>query len=115
MSLKQPEPSLPAIDRARLASVGGGDAEFERELLDAFVEDARTHAAAIAAAVSRDDRDAARRAVHAVKGSARNVGAPRVAALAAALEQAVLDGTATVEDPPLLSAEIERFAAEAAG
>lgn len=110
-----PEPDdqeLSPLDRARLASVSGGDGEFERELLETFVEDARAHAATLAAAVAAKDREAARRAAHAVKGSARNIGAPRIASVAAALEVSLVDGVFDAAAPVRLSSEIDRLEAE---
>lgn len=104
---------MPALDRKRLAAVSGGDADFERDLLEAFVEDARRHASSMVAAASAGDADALRREAHALKGSARNVGAPVVAALAAAIELGAAQGTADAAACARLDGEIGRLAAEA--
>jgi HPt (histidine-containing phosphotransfer) domain-containing protein len=57
------------------------------ELLDLFVQDTRVRLATIRSALASGDAEARRLAAHALKGSAGNVGASRVARLAASVEK----------------------------
>jgi HPt (histidine-containing phosphotransfer) domain-containing protein len=82
-----PDPAL--LDRARLAAQTFDDAELAREVLDLFRMQMRRLPPLVA-----EGRDAKARidAAHTLKGSARGVGALRVAACAEACEQALRDG-----------------------
>lgn len=75
------------IDLVHLARQTFGSHDLEREVLALFVAQTRTLVARIAAAEG-EERAAL---VHRLKGSARGVGATRIAALAEALEAPSLD------------------------
>lgn len=93
------------IDRAHLARYTLGDSVLEVEILGLFAGQAPATLAALAGAA---DPKAWRDAAHTLKGSARAVGATRVAAAAAAAEhlaraeprqrQAALDAVAAAVD-----------------
>ncbi|MCS6831015.1 MAG: response regulator, partial [bacterium] len=79
---------LPPIDRDFLAEITGGDIDFERELLQEFVNTVpglieRTHEA-----IASGNNEALVSAAHTIKGSARAVGAHTFAEIAFALERA---------------------------
>ena len=73
----------PAIDRAHLARMTFGDPALERELLQLFDR----QAALLVARMHGTEAATVRTLAHTLKGSAVGVGANRVAAAAAALEQ----------------------------
>jgi HPt (histidine-containing phosphotransfer) domain-containing protein len=78
--------SLPIADRERLVRVSRGNAERAREYFRLLADDAQIAAARIRDAHAAGDGNALYELVHALKGMALEVGAPRVAATAAALE-----------------------------
>jgi CheY-like chemotaxis protein/nitrogen-specific signal transduction histidine kinase len=84
------------ISRARFDEVTMGDAVLARGLIESFEESAEKSCAELAAALGRHDFAAARRAAHTLVGASANLGAVRLEAVAAALEQAALreDGVA---------------------
>lgn len=73
------------------------------ELLALFVNDTRVRIRAIRTALAEDNGEARRQAAHALKGSAGNVGARRVAEVAAFLEK----GAPVAADVDLLEGEVE--------
>lgn len=75
------------IDLDHLRRMTLGDAGLEREVLGMFARQARELAATLATAPPE-----ASALVHTLKGSARAIGAVRVAAAAAELEAAIRDG-----------------------
>jgi HPt (histidine-containing phosphotransfer) domain-containing protein len=91
--------SLPVVDRERLLRVSRGNAERAREFFGALVEDALIASERIRDAHAAGDGQALRELAHALKGMALEVGAPRVAAAAAALEKE--------RDPPALPACVD--------
>jgi len=84
----------PAIDRAALLVVTGGDAEFERELIETFIASGDEHLAAIVAALAQGDFVTIGRRAHALKGASANLHARPLAETAAHLEHAA-NGRAT--------------------
>ena len=76
----------PLLDQAAFSDVCEGDEQLREQLLGLFVEESRITVAALAAAVAAGDDDGARRAAHALKGSAAVVGAVRLSSLAAAID-----------------------------
>ncbi len=80
--------SYPAIDQERLSAVSGGDREFEKELMEAFLEDAQLRVSQITEALQRQDTEALRSAAHTLKGAARNVGAAAIANVVMKIEEA---------------------------
>jgi len=83
-------PADPAIDLSHLGRMTFGDPGLEREVLAMFA----AQAADLAERLTKIPPDAAALA-HTLKGSARAIGAMRVADAAAGVEDAVRAGTAT--------------------
>ena len=107
--------ALPAmetlLDRAHLARQTFGDEALAAELLGLFAAQCRALGPAIADAA----RPAAERAdlAHTLKGSALGIGAARVAALAARIEDAFRSGDAAAGEalvPPLAGAVADTLA-----
>src|SRR6202041_4009514 len=63
------QPLIPAIDRAALRELTGGDAEFERELAETFVSSGDQCLAEILAALKVSDYDTVRKRAHSLKGA----------------------------------------------
>ena len=80
-------PSDSVIDRNRLASISEGEREFELELLEAYIEDARDCLADINTAVVKANWQAIAAVAHQLKGASGNVGAQHMLELCAQLEQ----------------------------
>lgn len=97
-------PADQAIDLSHLGRMTLGDPELEREVLAMFA----AQATELAERLTKIPPDAAALA-HTLKGSARAIGAMRVADAATAVEEALRCGTATA--PPL--AELGEALAEA--
>lgn len=70
-----------------LRGLGGDDGEFFREIAGLYFEDSALRIAAIEAAVTSGNAMALADAAHALKSSSGNIGAIRVHALSAKLEQ----------------------------
>ena len=86
-----------ALDRAHLARQTSGDHALEREVLALFADHAASALGLIKAAEGRSGR---REAAHSLVGSARSIGAFRVADAAATIENGQGDspaGIATLE------------------
>lgn len=75
-----------ALNVARLQETSGGDTEFERELLQIFLEDCAHRLSRLAEAVAQQDDKATHREAHTIKGAALNVGTVRLHALARTME-----------------------------
>ena len=80
-------PSDSVIDRNRLASISEGEREFEVELLEAYIEDARDCLADINTALAAANWSTIAAVAHQLKGASGNVGAQRLLELCAQLEQ----------------------------
>jgi signal transduction histidine kinase/CheY-like chemotaxis protein len=80
------------IDRGVLEEITGGDAQQAREVLDEFIRTAQADVAALEQALARQDRTAALREAHRIKGAARLVGATMLADQASVVEQELRDG-----------------------
>lgn len=81
----------PLLDEAHLDAQTFGDVDLAREVLGLF----RAQAARLMPLVAAGEGEKARRdAAHTLKGSARGIGAMRVAALAEACEHALHEGRA---------------------
>jgi HPt (histidine-containing phosphotransfer) domain-containing protein len=86
---------LPIVDRERLMRVSRGNTERAREFFRALADDAQIASERIWDAHAAGDSHTLLEVAHALKGMALEVGAPRVAATAAAFE--------TERDPALLT------------
>jgi PAS domain S-box-containing protein len=71
-----------AINWDRLHQVSGADAEFEIELLEAFIESADEYIEAIKQAIDAHDSPTLGRFAHQLKGASGNVGVPAMMAIA---------------------------------
>ncbi|MGE0008690.1 MAG: Hpt domain-containing protein [Parvibaculaceae bacterium] len=103
----------PAIfDRAHLGQYTGGEAELERELVSLFLGHFAPVRRQLEAARSAQDW---KFAAHSLKGSARSIGAPQIAALAEALEAmgSAAPGKSRTEALDALDAAMSAFAGEA--
>jgi PAS domain S-box-containing protein len=107
----------PALDPATLqALVDTTDAEFARELVAAYLEDAPAQLAALRAHLAAGQPDDFRRAAHSLKSSSASVGAPVVSAAAKELEQMAKSGAEAMAatGPHLARLEAEYRRAEQA-
>jgi HPt (histidine-containing phosphotransfer) domain-containing protein len=81
------------VDAAVLAGLRElGDAELVAELAGMFLEDASARLAALREALENGDTVALERTAHTLKGSSGNMGAARMAAICAELQQAGASG-----------------------
>jgi PAS domain S-box-containing protein len=89
---------LPAVDPGFLASIrqlqGGGNSSLLNELIDIFLADTPPRILAVREAVSGNDAEGLRFAGHSLKSGSSNIGAYRLAELAARLEEAGKCGAA---------------------
>jgi two-component system, sensor histidine kinase and response regulator len=76
------------VDMSALRELTGGDAEFERELVDTFVSSGDQCLAEIVAALRIKDFDTIGKRAHALKGASANIHASGLAAAASSLESA---------------------------
>jgi len=82
-----PRAEAPVLDETMLSSLAGGvGRDAFRELMSTFAKNITTYHAEITAAVDAGDLRAARRTAHALKGLCLQFGAPRVARLAAHID-----------------------------
>lgn len=84
------EPTIMRL-RALMADVAEDGEDLARDLLETFRVDVERRLAAFDEAIAREDSDEASEAVHALKGASATVGALRVSALCAVVEQALRD------------------------
>lgn len=106
--------TVPPINLQYLSQISDGDLDFELELLNLFVEDAKLHLDAAEAAVNARDCTALGREAHHLKGSSGNVGAQAMQTVAYALEQQSLknsfDGVAEkIQEMKSFLIEVEAF------
>lgn len=92
---------------AHLLEITGGDPEFVDELIDTFIDDARTQIAGLRAAAATGDDAAAVRPAHSLKSNSLNVGATTLADLSRSIEEDGRGGPITD-----LSARVEAIAGE---
>ncbi len=88
------EPALrrEVLDGLRGDIVDGGSADAFREIIDLFLGNAERNCAAVREALARRDRHAIELAAHSLKGSSSTMGAARMAALCATIEELSHDG-----------------------
>ncbi len=80
--------AAPSIDRQALRDLIGGDEDFERELIDTFVESGDRCLADILAALAARDLETVGKRAHALKGASANIRAHALSAAASNLESA---------------------------
>ncbi len=83
------DPMPTEVDISALHELTGGDAEFERELIDTFVSSGDQCLAEILAALRTGDFATIGKRAHALKGASANIHAAGLAAAASSLESAV--------------------------
>ena len=76
------------VDLAALHELTGGDADFERELIETFVASGDKCLADIVEALRTDDYDTVGKRAHTLKGASANIHAHRLSAAASHLESA---------------------------
>ena len=77
---------LPIVDRVRLSTISRCDAERARDYFGALADEAQTACERLREALATGDEHALHEIAHSLKGMALEIGAPRLAAAAAALE-----------------------------
>jgi two-component system, sensor histidine kinase and response regulator len=80
--------AAPAVNRAALRELTGGDLEFERELAETFVRSGDQCLAEIIAALKVSDLDTVRKRAHSLKGASANIHALDLSQVASTLESA---------------------------
>jgi PAS domain S-box-containing protein len=83
-----PDSLIPEVDVAALHQLTGGDAEFERELVDTFVSSGDQSLAEIIQALQTGDFETIGKRAHALKGASANIHAHGLSAAASSLESA---------------------------
>jgi HPt (histidine-containing phosphotransfer) domain-containing protein len=105
----QSDSPAPAIfDRAHLHQYTAGDGTLERELIGLFLAQFDPIRAQLSAAASADDW---KFAAHTIKGSARSIGAPQIAALAEEIEAIGHDGAKRKRKAKVLARLVRAMAA----
>ncbi|PTR34070.1 PAS domain S-box-containing protein [Luteibacter sp. OK325] len=92
-----PLPELPGVDQRAGLATCGNMAPLYRRLLDLFRQNYAQFDEAFATARQSTDASAASRVAHTLRGAAGNIGALKVAELAAQLEKACMAGAGTGE------------------
>ncbi len=92
-------PPLPGVDAERAALVTGGDRGFFLQMLGLFVAEFRDMGQWLRAELDGGHRESAKRRLHNLKGNAGNLGAMALMRTAAALETAVMDPDALLDQP----------------
>ena len=75
------------LDTARLQEVSMGDAEFERALIEAYIEDAHAQVAALQDALDTGSAAGLSAAAHSLKGASGNIGVVDAQHICTALER----------------------------
>lgn len=75
-----------SLDWQQLHDLSGNDAEFERELLQMFMEDTENQLIQLSAAIAEADPALSQHIAHHIKGAAANVGAMVISSKAAQME-----------------------------
>ncbi|MBL8266452.1 Hpt domain-containing protein [Steroidobacter sp.] len=97
--------TVPVLDRTQLLEITGGDAQFERELLDTYRASATAILARLEQAFAAGDLVQVLREAHALKGASLNVGASAMGRCAGEIESAARAG-----DLALASAQTQSLA-----
>jgi HPt (histidine-containing phosphotransfer) domain-containing protein len=84
----KPDALRAEVDMTALRELTGGDAEFERELVETFVSSGDQCLSEILSALQTCDFDTIGKRAHALKGASANIHASGLAAAASSLEKA---------------------------
>lgn len=95
----KPTLPTPAVDRAALRQVTGGDADFERELAATFIGSGDQALADIMAALKVADFETIRKRAHSLKGASANIHAMGLSSVASSLESAARAQAAPTIEP----------------
>lgn len=90
--LHRMEASEALIDREYLSDISGGDTDFEKELIQAFIDAAPDLIKSFVNSVGLKDQPQAVYSAHTLKGSSRSIGACRFAVVVAEAEHAAREG-----------------------
>ncbi len=93
-----PDIVAPEVDMGALREITGGDAEFERELVETFVSSGDKCLAEILSAYRARDFETIGKRAHALKGASANIHASGLAAAASSLESAARANSAAEID-----------------
>jgi two-component system sensor histidine kinase/response regulator len=94
----KPDVVCPEVDMSALRELTGGDAEFERELIETFVSSGDECLAEILSALRVGDFDTIGKRAHTLKGASANIHAAGLAAAASNLESAARASSACEMD-----------------
>jgi len=93
------------FDYSQLDAITGGDAEFEREIIEEYLASAPRDLQKLRSAVLAGDAAATGSFAHGLKGSSATIGARGFAAIALELEQAGKRGDVSGSEPALVRLE----------
>ena len=82
------------VDAARLRTLCGSDARFQRRLVELFLAESERYLGELSGALQAQDLEQIRQSAHALKGASANIGANRMRKVAAELEEAARQGDA---------------------
>jgi two-component system sensor histidine kinase/response regulator len=97
-------PAVPLLENSLLTDVFRHNSESRGYLIGVFIDESRTRIAQLAAAQRAADTETMRRLSHALKGSARTIGARRLEQICAAVQEAATEGRVS-ETPELQALE----------
>jgi HPt (histidine-containing phosphotransfer) domain-containing protein len=104
--------SIPSLDHEVLDALremqGEGEPDLLAELVEIFEEDASTRLRALREALERGDAESLKQTAHALKGSAANLGARRMAHMAARIEELAGGSESLKEEVADLLEELQR-------
>lgn len=104
---KRMDSATSPLDLARLKELSRGDAEFQNELLEIFMEDALEHLAEVKQAFQTKDYVTLARRAHQLKGASATVAVQQLPDLAAQLERQAIKHQLT--DASELIAQLEQI------
>ncbi len=87
--------SLCDFDWQQLRQLAGEDSDFESELLNIFLQDARDSLQKLESAIASQSAQAVEEVAHSLRGASANVGASALSAVALELEQTAHRGDIT--------------------
>ena len=76
------------VDLSRIQETSDGDIEFEQELIEMYLEDARDHLESLEKHISGNDLTSVKQLAHTIKGSSANIGATAMQNVAFEIEKA---------------------------
>ncbi|MEM9539702.1 MAG: response regulator [Cyanobacteria bacterium P01_E01_bin.42] len=107
LSASNKQPITKTIDREYLQEITGGDREFEEELLQSFLNDARSDLESAKQTFAGGEAISLARHIHRIKGGAASIGALAVFEASRQLEELVRDRQLDSRSIPILLSQIE--------